>query len=63
MMIERPLLSLNVDGTLLPFAADGRRPGDDANPLLARLDPGHGRRLVEVNELYGVLLGFASVAT
>lgn len=43
-----PLLFLDVDGPLIPFgaasypaAADG-----DSNPLLARLNPGHGPRLV-----------------
>jgi hypothetical protein len=40
----RSLLFLDVDGTLLPFAGAGQT-GDDANPLLAGLDPDHGRRL------------------
>jgi hypothetical protein len=31
--------------TLLPFAGAGRQVDDDANPLLAGLDPEHGRRL------------------
>jgi len=41
----RPLPFLDVDGTLLPFAGAARQMDDDANPLLARLDPKHGRRL------------------
>ncbi|WP_211588940.1 HAD domain-containing protein [Allorhizocola rhizosphaerae] len=41
----RPLLFLDVDGTLLPFAGDARQTDDEANPLLAGLDPEHGRRL------------------
>jgi HAD domain in Swiss Army Knife RNA repair proteins len=44
-MMQRPLLFLDVDGTLLPFAGAAPRPGDHANPLLARLDPEHGDRL------------------
>nr|WP_290862660.1 HAD domain-containing protein [Hamadaea sp.] len=44
-MGARPLLFLDVDGTLLPFAGARHRSGDSANPLLAGLDPGHGRRL------------------
>ncbi|MEE6262349.1 HAD domain-containing protein [Plantactinospora sonchi] len=44
-MIDRPLLFLDVDGTLLPFAGAAWQIGDDANPLLAGLDPEHGRRL------------------
>lgn len=44
-MTGRPLLFLDVDGTLPPFAGGGWPTGDDANPLLARLDPEHGRRL------------------
>jgi HAD domain in Swiss Army Knife RNA repair proteins len=43
--MERALLFLDVDGTLLPFAGPGRQMGDDANPLLAELDPERGRRL------------------
>ncbi|MFF1798723.1 HAD domain-containing protein, partial [Kitasatospora sp. NPDC058263] len=56
---QRPLLFLDVDGPLIPFGATalelpdgyptfrtatGLR-GADANPLLARIDPAHGRRL------------------
>lgn len=43
--LRRPLLFLDVDGTLLPFSTAGREMDDDSNPLLAGLDPGHGRRL------------------
>ncbi|MFG1942503.1 HAD domain-containing protein [Nonomuraea sp. NPDC048826] len=46
-MPHRPLLFLDVDGPLIPFGAPEPRsfgpPG--ANPLLARIDPGHGPRL------------------
>jgi HAD domain in Swiss Army Knife RNA repair proteins len=41
----RPLLFLDVDGTLLPFAAIGEQSDEKSNPLLAGLDPEHGRRL------------------
>jgi hypothetical protein len=49
----RPLLFLDVDGPLIPFGIDPARHRDglpasqvpEANPLLARLDPEHGRRL------------------
>ncbi|GAA1275798.1 HAD domain-containing protein [Kitasatospora nipponensis] len=45
-----PLLFLDVDGPLIPFGGppDPRWAAaapDDANPLLVRLDPGHGARL------------------
>jgi hypothetical protein len=43
------LLFLDVDGPLIPFGAPGGYPTygtvSDANPLLARIDPGHGARL------------------
>ncbi|MCX5380490.1 HAD domain-containing protein [Streptomyces sp. NBC_00091] len=51
---QRPLLFLDVDGPLIPFGSAEPYPtyrtsaapaGDDAHPLLARLDPGHGARL------------------
>ncbi|QNP66355.1 hypothetical protein [Streptomyces genisteinicus] len=50
---ERALLFLDVDGPLLPFGGDPgdyavfAHPGAEAagNPLLSRLDPGHGPRL------------------
>jgi hypothetical protein len=51
----RPLLFLDVDGPLIPFGIDPARhlggvpgmseAGPATNPLLARLDPEHGRRL------------------
>ncbi|MBN6038302.1 HAD domain-containing protein [Amycolatopsis sp. 195334CR] len=43
-----PLLFLDVDGPLIPFgltAYPALGPPDDSNPLLSRLDPGHGPRL------------------
>ncbi|WP_250003482.1 HAD domain-containing protein [Actinoplanes sp. M2I2] len=51
-MTERPLLFLDVDGPLIPFRArrDERRSGDEetGNPLLGRLEPADGRRLLEL---------------
>ncbi|MFD5090677.1 hypothetical protein ACFWMR_08755 [Amycolatopsis thailandensis] len=51
----RPLLFLDVDGPLIPFGApsgqypiypsDDDSPAASSNPLLARVDPGHGPRL------------------
>ncbi|MFI6277799.1 HAD domain-containing protein [Streptomyces sp. NPDC050988] len=55
---RRPLLFLDVDGPLIPFgAASGQFPGGyptygtapagpDENPLLARINPAHGPRLM-----------------
>ncbi|MBG6136701.1 hypothetical protein IW245_002895 [Longispora fulva] len=48
--MQRPLLFLDVDGPLIPFGgAPERYPmdvaGSHGNPLLARVDPGHGPRL------------------
>ncbi|SNT65794.1 hypothetical protein SAMN05421812_1272 [Asanoa hainanensis] len=51
-MNERPLVFLDVDGPLIPFRARptayARRPADEAtgNPLLERLDPADGERLL-----------------
>jgi hypothetical protein len=58
--MERPLLFLDVDGTLIPYGVSwsspvsARGPGEGArsastpadNPLLARLDPTYGERLL-----------------
>ncbi|NUR86469.1 MAG: hypothetical protein HOY71_20480 [Nonomuraea sp.] len=44
-----PLLFLDVDGPLIPFGSPSgyRSYGEDGpNPLLSRLDPGHGARLL-----------------
>ncbi|MER5812141.1 HAD domain-containing protein [Streptomyces sp. NPDC002033] len=42
-----PLLFLDVDGPLIPFGGTGYPAGDaTGHPLLARLDPEHGRRLL-----------------
>ncbi|MGI5484475.1 HAD domain-containing protein [Streptomyces lavendofoliae] len=53
--VQRPLLFLDVDGPLIPFGAvsrpyptfvtDPEPPGAGTNPLLTRIDPGHGPRL------------------
>jgi hypothetical protein len=48
--LSEHLLFLDVDGTLLPFAPRTRVPSSDlpggGNPLLDRLDPGDGARLL-----------------
>ncbi|MFD3619036.1 HAD domain-containing protein [Streptomyces sp. NPDC058676] len=53
---ERPLLFLDVDGPLIPFGSSSAHPqastthpstpADQGNPLLKRLDPGVGARLM-----------------
>ncbi|WP_345630975.1 HAD domain-containing protein [Rugosimonospora acidiphila] len=59
-LTQRPFVFLDVDGPLIPFrsrpVAEGHPPGgretgrhpdgDGGNPLLERLDPGDGRRLL-----------------
>ena len=47
-MSGRPLLFLDVDGPLIPFRARDTAAAapDDGNPLLGRLDPEDGRRLL-----------------
>jgi len=50
-MTQRPVLFLDVDGTLIPFGTPsdlrGHEPArpDDAHPLLHRVRPAHGRLL------------------
>lgn len=48
---ERPIVFLDVDGTLIPFRnrparTHARATDDSGNPLLDRLDPGDGRGLL-----------------
>lgn len=75
--MNRPLLFLDVDGPLIPFGGAGypTYPPEDENPLLARVDPGHGRRLAalccdlvwattwgaDANECLSPRLGLASL--
>ncbi|WP_069109885.1 HAD domain-containing protein [Jiangella alba] len=69
---SRPLLFLDVDGTILPFGGSGLPPAPDAsNPYLARIDRTLGPQLMglgcdlvwatawmdEANEVIGPLLG------
>ena len=49
--IDRPIIFLDVDGPLIPFGGTGRRypvadPRPGAHPLLPRLDPADGPRLL-----------------
>ncbi|GAB3660070.1 HAD domain-containing protein [Actinocorallia lasiicapitis] len=52
---HHPLLFLDVDGPLIPFGASQHYPTyrtsahDDANPLLARINPAHGPRLLALS--------------
>ncbi|CAL9498287.1 hypothetical protein SUDANB176_03390 [Streptomyces sp. enrichment culture] len=47
MTVPRPILFLDVDGPLIPFGAAARGPlAPEGNPLLGRLDPAVGARLL-----------------